>query len=392
MFIKFNFRKSLFYLAIYRIIYYVRLTVLMLMKSRTNFDNPTIITFLMSLGEIIGGLSVFFFVRRILKKKKMNFLREKLLRDREKKIRKDRWTKRILLIFFSSFFDFIEFNILNDFFLNSEDISISINVRYSAVATISSTLLCVYGLNFKIGRHQLFSMIGIAIFLILQYLIELSFSSNYLVCLQVFLLNILHLVLITFSDVIERYLADINFPNPFCILFGEGIFIFILNSIYVFFTSEKNPFIELYNLSKEIKTGKFILLLFFLLVYILLSCVYNVYKVYCNVYLSPMAKSLVDYLFNPIYLIFSFLLSNDFLYKQESSFLFFILNETIAFIFTFLGFVYYGYIILYCFKLQIDTTYDISIRAVESLKDDKLDDIKEKILINDYENSEDEDG
>ena len=88
MFIKFNFRKSLFYLAIYRIIYYVRLTVLMLMKSRTNFDNPTIITFLMSLGEIIGGLSVFFFVRRILKKKKMNFLREKLLRDREKKFEK----------------------------------------------------------------------------------------------------------------------------------------------------------------------------------------------------------------------------------------------------------------------------------------------------------------
>lgn len=68
------------------------------------------------------------------------------------------------------------------------------------------------------------------------------------------------------------------------------------------------------------------------------------------------------------------------------------MNETIAFIFTFLGFVYYGYIILYCFKLQIDTTYDISIRAVESLKDDKLDDIKGKILINDYENNEEEDG
>jgi len=33
----------------------------------------------MSLGEIIGGLSVFFFVRRILKKKKMNFLKEKLI-------------------------------------------------------------------------------------------------------------------------------------------------------------------------------------------------------------------------------------------------------------------------------------------------------------------------
>ena len=27
----------------------------------------------------------------------------------------------------------------------------------------------------------------------------------------------------TFTGVIERYLADINFPNPFCILFGEGI-------------------------------------------------------------------------------------------------------------------------------------------------------------------------
>jgi hypothetical protein len=49
------------------------------MKSKTDFDDPTIITFLMSLGEIIGGLSIFFFVRRILKKKKMNFLMEKLV-------------------------------------------------------------------------------------------------------------------------------------------------------------------------------------------------------------------------------------------------------------------------------------------------------------------------
>jgi hypothetical protein len=122
----------------------------------------------------------------------------------------------------------------------------------------------------------------------------------------------------------------------------------------------------------------------------ILSAVYNVYKIYCNVYLSPMAKTLIDYLYNPIYLIYSFLVNNDFLINRKSSYSFFFLNEILSIIFTFLGFVYNGYIVLYCHNLEIDTIYDISIRARESLKDDKLEDIKEDIPI--YDNiDEDED-
>ena len=390
MYFKFHFRRSLLYLALYKLVYYIRFSETLLMDNLTSFKNPTILTFLMSLGEIIGGLSVFLFVRRAFKKRKMNYLKEKLLKDKKNRERKDRWSKRILLIFIASFFDFVEFIILNDFLFKFDNISPSINVRFSAFATISSTILCVYGLNFKTGRHQKFSIINIGILIALQFFVELAHSSNYIEFSQVFFLNLLHLIFMTFTGVIERYLADINFPNPFCILFGEGIFSFIFTSLYVFFSNRKNPFVDLYNLCQELTTGKFILLLFLFFIYMILSAVYNVYKIYCNVYLSPMAKTLIDYLYNPIYLIYSFLVNNDFLINRKSSYSFFFLNEILSIIFTLLGFVYNGYIVLYCHNLEIDTTYDISIRARESLKDDKLEDIKEDIPI--YDNiDEDED-
>jgi hypothetical protein len=103
----------------------------------------------MSLGEIFGGLSVHLIVRNAFRKKKYSYLKEKLFKDRKKKARHDGWTKRIILIFFDAFFDFVEFIILNSYIFNVKDISDTMNVRFSAITTISSSLLCIYCLKFK---------------------------------------------------------------------------------------------------------------------------------------------------------------------------------------------------------------------------------------------------
>jgi hypothetical protein len=339
--------------------------------------------------------SVHFFLlplhpNRLKQTKKYRYLKEKLFKDRKKKASPDGWTKRIILIFFAAFFDFVEFIILNSYIFNVKDISDTMNVRFSAITTISSSLLCIYCLKFKTGKHKVFSMISMGIFLVFQFLVEMSFSTDYIKFLQVFIIIVLHLVFITFNDVIERYLADTDFPNPFGIIMGEGIFTFILTFIYAIVSKETNVFKEIKQIYNDESTGKFGLLIFLLFLYFLLSAVLNVYKIYCNVVLSPMAKSLIEYLFNPVYIIFSFFFDNDFLFKGESNVLFFLINEILSFVFIFFGFVYNEYIILYCYQLEYDTNYGISIRAIESIKGDTLDDLKEEAPILNNEDDDDD--
>jgi len=388
--IKLNFRRSLLYLSLNDLTFYLRTILLVIMEKYISFINSILLAFLMSLGEIFGGLSVHLIVRNAIRKKKYSYLKEKLFKDRKKKARPDGWTKRIILIFFAAFFDFVEFIILNSYIFNVKDISDTMNVRFSAITTISSSLLCIYCLKFKTGKHKVFSMISMGIFLVFQFLVEMSFSTDYIKFLQVFIIIVLHLVFITFNDVIERYLADTDFPNPFGIIMGEGIFTFILTFIYAIVSKETNVFKEIKQIYNDESTGKFGLLIFLLFLYFLLSAVLNVYKIYCNVVLSPMAKSLIEYLFNPVYIIFSFFFDNDFLFKGESNALFFLINEILSFVFIFFGFVYNEYIILYCYQLEYDTNYGISIRAIESIKGETLDDLKDEAPILNNEDDDDD--
>ena len=77
----------------------------------------------------------------------------KLVKNKLKNVRTDEWTKIIILTFLAAVFDFIEFIILNSFLFGINNFSVSINERYSSVQTITSSLLCIYGLNFKFGRY-----------------------------------------------------------------------------------------------------------------------------------------------------------------------------------------------------------------------------------------------
>lgn len=385
MFIKFNFGKSLINFIIYITAQYLCLGESIIIEKLFNFGDPIIFTFLMALGEIYGGLSVYLFVRNAFRKKKMNYLKLQLYKKR--KTRGDGWTKKIILIFFAAFFDFVEFIIYNSYLNQFEKISVTVNIRYSAITTISSTLLCLYALKFKPGRHQIFAMIFIGIFLIIQFLIEIYFSSNNLQFFSLFFLYLLHLILITFTDVIEKYLGDIDFANPFGITMGEGIFTFIMTAIYAI---GKNPFGQLKQLYEEFSISKFILLVFLLFLYSFLSAVFNIYKIYCNIYLSPMVRSLFIYYFNPIYIIFSYYYNDDFVYKGEKNLLFFVLNEILSLIFTILGFIYSGNIVIYCCHLEVDTIYDINIRAKNSLNDANMNDIRE-ITKNEEEDIDDSD-
>ena len=154
-------------------------------------------------------------------------------------------------------------------------------------------------IKIQMGKHQKCTLIAISIVLVLYLAMETSFNTEYDKFFKVFFLNILNLLFITFMDVIERYLGDYDFTNPFGILAGEGFVIFILTAFY---SIGKNLFGQLKQFYEELETGKYILLIFGLFLYMLLSAGLNIYKIHCNVFFSPVARTLTDYLFNPVFL------------------------------------------------------------------------------------------
>mgnify|MGYP006916235996 CR=1 FL=1 len=365
---KFYCRKSLLYLIIFQVIYYIRTIEVILMDKYLSFNAPIILTTLMSLGEIFGGLIAYLFVGKSFKKgKNSDYFGIKLITNKLGNTRVDNWPKIILLIFFAGFFDFIEFVMLNSFVFKINNFSMTINQRYSNIQTISTSLLCTYALRFKIGKHQIFSIICMSILFVFQIILEIIYSIEYKDFFIVLFINILNLILVSFTDIIEKYLGDVNFSNPFGIIMGEGIFIFIMNSIYSIWN---NPFAQILQLYETFNIEKFILLILLLFLFMILSAIVNLYKIHCNIFLSPVKRAFSDYLVNPFFIIYFFFFENDFTNKKgEQSITFFILYEIMSIISLFIGFIYNEYIILLCFGLEHDTIYEIDKRANDSLKE-----------------------
>ena len=168
----------------------------------------------------------------------------------------------------------------------------------------------------------------------LQYFMSLFFYMGY-----------------SFNNCIEKYLVDYNYMNPFIILMLEGVFEFIMASISFIIMDPFSPFANI--------TGSLGLFIFLFILYTLLQVIVNIYRIYCNVIYSPMARSLVDYLLNPIINIYTFFALGDFYYNVA----YFIIIEIISIVISFFGCVFNEYIILYCFGLERETQDKIAERA-----------------------------
>ena len=106
------------------------------------------------------------------------------------------------------------------------------------------------------------------------------------------------------------------------------------------------------------------LFIFLFILYTLFQVIVNIYRIYCNVIYSPMARSLVDYLMNPFINIFTFFVSNDFL----SNYAYFIIIEITSIVMSFFGCVFNEYIILYCCGLEHETQDEIADRAYDQFQ------------------------
>ena len=374
-FIHISIRRNLFYLLNLVIHYYLRKADLIIINTEYKFNDSLIFTLLMLLGEFLGGLSIFlyqtFFFKKVKIKKKKGFL---IFKQNEKMKRSDSIFKIALLIFFSASFDFIEFVIATFYIPKFSIVSPTAEYRFGGIIIIIGALICHFNLRIKILKHQFYSLIIMGICLIIIILLEIIYRGKGVsfgdFCFA-HMLVIGYLIFVPFTDIIEKYLLEFNYVNPYLILMSEAIFGFILISIY---SSSDNPFKDIKILYKEKTTGEFLLLIFLLFLYFAFSAGVNIYKILVNGLYSPMAKTLAVYILNPFLYIYYFIIENDFISDGERDYFYFIINIIIAVIISFFGFVFNEFIVLSFCGLDYETHFSISNRALnlEKIEDLKL--------------------
>ena len=316
----------------------------------------------MGLEEILGGAIIYAFqISNLKHKRNVKYFRIDLTQHKKSNKGTDGIFKKILLIFFASFFDFDEFIIIVFYVPKYDGISATISGRLALLETIVMTLFCSYALRYKMGKHQKFSLLIFSSFFFITIILDVLYKSNNISIGEFLLAHLLicfYYVFLSFTGVIEYYLCVYDFLNPFLTLMIEGIFVFIMSIIY---SINKEPFKEIITQYKNTDTGNFVLLIFVLSLYFFCSAFLNVYKIYCNVVYSPMERSFSDYFFVPFFNIFYFIWKNDF----HNDYFYFFICEIIGLIIDFFGCVFNEYLIIFCFGLDYDTSESIALRALE---------------------------
>ena len=363
--IKFALRRNLIYPLQLLIFSSVRDIEKELLRHFYGFDYSLILTSLMFIGEILSGLIIYLYQKKIIKKKQLLVDKRLSAIILERKLKTiDGTCKIMFLIFCAGLMDFVQF-VLSSNTPKYINISRSIGSRLGGFLTIFNALYYYFVLRFPILRHQFFSLCGIGICLIIIIITEFIFQEvniflSYLQLFMLYLVIFIQQFCRAMIDSTEKYLFEYNHINPFYALFFEGLFGFILSLIYGL---SENPiyYIEIYKKTKSTKQFSILIVLFVL--YIILSGFKNAFRVQSTKIYSPMTTTFMDYILNPIYLIIYFALNVDFLTKRKRNYAHFFINLFLALFITFLGFIYNDFIIIYFCGLERDTYQEVSERG-----------------------------
>ena len=377
--IKIGIRQNLFYPSMLITTTLFRQIDTIIIKRVIKFKNSILLTFIMFLSELISGLILFkrninFLSKMKGKNKELEHMKIKLIQGESNKLEiPDSISKIFIYIFLIAFLDFIEFVIKTVYMPNYEEISSSLDTRLRSIVTISSCLFCYYLLKIPIYKHHKFSLLIIIICLILIIIIEYLeyLDKNMLHLTEGFLFIFPDHLFNSFKDVIEKYIFEYDYVNPFQTLMLEGLFGFIFTC---FFSFIENPFKEIKDFCNEKEKIKIFELMICLLFYFLFSGGKNVYRVLTNKSYSPITKSLADSILDPFSMIY-YCYIEDFRNKFH-----FIINLLLSSILVFCAFVYNEFFVLFCCELEENTYLEVSERAS----------IKELYEINDEDNCSDD--
>ena len=354
--IKIQLKKNIGYLVAYFFCLLIRQIINMVIDANFEMDLNHILLYLMVLGEIMGGLLIYLYqYHSAIKKKEIKYFGIDLIYNQKRT--GDGTLKRLLLLFLASFFDILKYSYSNIYY--PKMFSECVDFRFSSIQTIASALIFIHAFKYKKKKHHQVSLIALGLCLCLSFIVDVIFKSKIIplkaLFFGYFLICFTNLCY-SFNNCIEKYLFEADYMNPFKILLFEGLF-GVIFSIFVSLDSS-DPFKDIKE--KKIEgTGKLILLISLLFLYFVLSMLTNAYKVYANIIFSPMTRGLIDYILNPLFNIYFFVMQLEF----DRNYFFFFLSEIIGIIISFFGCVYNEYIILSCYGLDEETNLAIETPA-----------------------------
>ena len=332
-----------------------------------NCDLVLISILFVFLGEILFGLIAYLYLRKYINKKNptkiSTFMSIHLIANRKIKTYDSKY-RIYFLIIIAAFFDFAQYLFYIGLTPELNFCSKSLEKRIRGLIIIIDSLFYQHILKFQIFKHQRFSLLVILICLILTIGIEFIFQdfNIFMYCGNFALLLLKLFIYIFFNclvDLVEKYLLEYDYVNPLEILLFEGIiglFLGILYGIYI------NPIPSAKKCHKKYQEKFWYVFMFFFLIMIL-SGIKNTLRVITNKVYTPMAIALSEYFLNPIYIILTLTLANDFKSERGSKYLFFALNLILTIIISLSGCVYNEFIILFFCGLQHETYEVISSRA-----------------------------
>ena len=369
--IKLSTRGNLQYPILLFISSFIRDAETDILSKYLSFNINLIYVPLMSLGEIIFGLIIYLYQSKYLKhknkfdnKKTYKYMSqiELIIKDRVIET-KDSTYKKVILIIIMSYFDYIQFLLSNELIPKFFTSSYSLESRLSGILIILEAFFYRFVLKLPIFKHQVFSLSIIAFCLIIIIILEFIFQDfNIFLSLGEFVFLIITILGIQFFnshlDLIEKYLFEYDYINPFKALMFEGILCLFYSAIYLIYKNPLPELIEYYN-----NNSNFFVLILLFVAYIILSGIKNSYRVITNKIFSPMATTLAIYFLNPIYIIICLILKDDFISDGKRNYIYFSINFILAIIISFSACIYNEFIILFFFGLQYETYAQISNRA-----------------------------
>ena len=178
-------RRNLLYVIYLMLSYFLRQVDLIIIKANYKFNDSLLLTFLMLFGEFVGGLPIFIYQRYFFstgKIKKIKYLGIELIQKTSAMKPYDSAFKMMLLIFFTAYFDFIEF-VIATFYMPKYNLlysalSPTAETRFGGGIIIITALICHFILKIKILKHQFYSLIIIGICLIIIIIPEILVQSK----------------------------------------------------------------------------------------------------------------------------------------------------------------------------------------------------------------------
>ena len=335
------------------------------MKTFIDFKGSLLLTLIMFFAEFISGLIFYKMEEKYFKKNKdenSKFMGIKIIQAPKSIMSKrDSCFKIYIFIFLAALFDFLDF--ANKTFYIQEyivqDKFLCLYERIKGILIICSAILCYYLLKIPIYKHQQFSLLIILACLLIVKIIEflIRFQSS----LERILLSMFFgQIFLSCRDILEKYLLDYNFLNPYQLLKLEGFFGLIMTSICFIFIQPFNEVIDSYETSQKQLKIYILLLTIFFIFYFLLSGSKNIYRLLTNKVYSPTTTSLSEALFAPLLIIIDIF---NFDKSIKNGIIYIVINLAISILMIFTSLVYNEFLVLNCCKLEYNTHYNISKRA-----------------------------